>query len=158
MPKDPTRASTARSPKLQNTVRLSADGVAKVLGDLEARVMHTVWAFGEPVPARTVHEQIAEEHDVSPLTVITVLNRLVAKRLLRRRKRDGLLHFEACLTEEEFLVRASRHVVEGVLDLSAEAVTASFVDVCAERDPERLVELGRLIQRRLKQDRGTKDR
>lgn len=103
MAKDPTRASRARSPKLQNTVRLSADGVAKVLGDLEARVMHTVWAFGEPVPARTVHEQIAEEHDVSPLTVITVLNRLVAKRLLRRRKRDGLLHFEACLTEEEFL-------------------------------------------------------
>ena len=57
--------------RLQDTIRLSADGLAKVLGDLEARVMEAVWALGKPVPARTVHERVIREHDVAPLTVIT---------------------------------------------------------------------------------------
>ena len=120
--------------------------------------MRAVWAAATPVPARAVHDRVAREHDVSTLTVITVLNRLVTKRLLRRRKQDGLLHYEACFSEREFLERASRHIVEGVLDLGPEAITASFVDVCAERDPERLAALARMIQRRLKQDHGKDDR
>jgi predicted transcriptional regulator len=136
--------------RIQDTVRLSADGLAKVLGDLEARVMSTMWEIARPVPARTVHERITVHHAVAIHTVITVLNKLVEKRLLRREKRDDLLHFEACVTEEAFRAQASRQVVEGILSFGPDAVTASFVDVLAERDPEQLAELARLIQQRLK--------
>ena len=131
-------------------MRLTADGLAKVLGDLEARVMRVVWDLGRPVPARVVHERVIEEHEVHTLTVITVLNKLVGKGLLKRTKREDLLHFEARLSEEEFLTMASRRVVEGVLSLDTEIMAASFIDVLAERDPEYLAELGRLIRQRLK--------
>jgi predicted transcriptional regulator len=137
-------------PRLQDTIRLSADGLAKVLGDLEARVMQAVWLADAPASARSIHEQVISEHPVALLTVITVLNKLVTKRLLRRRKIDDLLHYDALLTEEELMAHASRRIMEGVLSLAPEAVTASLVDVLAERDPEQLAELGRLIRRRLR--------
>lgn len=136
---------------LQDTVRLSADGLAKVLGDLEARVMRVVWSFAHPATAREVHAHVLREHDVAIHTVITVLNKLVGKGLLRREKLDDLLRYEASLTEEEFRARVSRRVVKGILSLGPEAVTASFVDVLAENDPKQLAELGRLIQRRLEE-------
>lgn len=138
---------------VQETVRLTAEGLAKVLGDLEARVMRSVWRIGRPATAREVHEVVAREHDVAIHTVITVLNKLVRKGLLRRRKRSDLLHYEARWSEAEFMTWASRRVVEGILSFGPNAVATSFVDVLAERDPERLAELNRLIEERLRQRR-----
>jgi len=140
---------TPESLRIHDTVRLSAKGLAKVLGDLEARVMQAVWQIGRPAPARAVHERVAREHNVAIHTVITVLNKLVEKNLLRRAKHDELLHYDACLSEEEFRAQASRRLMEGILSFGPEAVTASFVDILADQDPEQLAELARLIQRRL---------
>ena len=137
------------SAQLQDTVRLSADGLAKVLGDLEARVMRAVWSIGQPAPVRAIHAEVVREHAVAVLTVTTVLNKLTAKKLLSRRRRADLLHYEARLTEQQFLAHASRRVMEGVMSLAPEAMASSFVDVMAERDPEQLAELARLIRRRL---------
>jgi predicted transcriptional regulator len=145
------RLDTPPAPRLHDTIRLSADGLAKVLGDLEARVMQVVWDIDRPVPARTVHERVAREHAVTIHTVITVLNKLVEKGLLRREKQDDLLHFRAQLTEAEFRAQTSRRVVEGILSFGPQAVTASFVDVLADQDPEQLAELGRLVAERLKE-------
>lgn len=137
--------------RLRNPVRLSAEGLAKVLGDLEARVMRVMWDLGTPSPARQVHERVVEEHDVAILTVITVLNKLVAKGYLRRAKRGDLLHFEPRWNEAEFMALASRQVVEGMLAFEPDAIAAALVDVLAENDPERLAELGRLVRRRLRE-------
>lgn len=147
-----------REPHVHNVVRLSAEGLAKVLGDLEARVMRAVWKIGRPAPARLVHTRVAMEHRVEPLTVVTVLNKLVAKGLLSRAKRDDVYHYEARFTEDEFLAQASRRVVEGILSLAPKAVTMSLVDVLAENDPEQLAELGRLIRRRLRAQREDEER
>lgn len=146
-PKPAHKPSTAR---LQTTVRLTAEGLGKVLGDLEARVMRAVWDLGRPAPARLVYERVIQTHEVALLTVITVLNKLVDKGLLARARRDDLLHFEPRLSEEEFMIQASRRVVEGMLSFGPDVMAASFVDVLAERDPDKLAELGRLIRRRLK--------
>jgi predicted transcriptional regulator len=144
-PKDPSTETL----RLQDTLRLSAEGVAKVLGDLEARVMHVVWRLDEAAPARIVHRWVAQDHPVALHTVITVLNKLVAKGLLRREKHEDILHFRALLTEEEFRRRMSRRAVEGILSLGPQAVAASFVDVLAEHDPEQLAELLALIRQRM---------
>lgn len=154
-PRDPARRRGAPTPQLQDTVRLSADGLAKVLGDLEARVLQTVWDFGTPVPARSVYERVIAAHPVAPLTVITVLNKLVGKRILQREKRGDLLHYSARLTEAEFVAHAARRVVEGILSLRPDAVAASMVDVLAERDPAQLAELADLIGRKMRERGGS---
>jgi predicted transcriptional regulator len=117
-----SRPSAPDAPRLHDTVRLSADGLARVLGDLEARVLQAVWDTGRPVLAHAVHELVAETHPVSPLTVITVLNKLVAKGVLARKKQHDLLHFSATMSEEESRLHASRRVVEGILSFGPDAV------------------------------------
>ena len=141
---------TTATLRLQDTVRLSADGLAKVLGDLEARILRAVWAIGRPVTARDVHTRVARAHDVLPVTTITVLNKLVSKRVLARARRDDVFHYSARLDEPAFMAQVSRRVVEGVLSFGPDAVAASFVDVLFEHDPRQLEELGRLIRRRLR--------
>lgn len=136
--------------RLQNTVRLDADGIAKVLGDLEARIMEVIWEVAEPLPARAVHELVAEEHPVAVLTVVTVLNNLVDKRLLVRRKQDGVYHYVATATRDEFVSRTSRQMLEGILSFAPDMVATSFVDVLAEQEPEQLAELARLVRCRLR--------
>ena len=146
---EPSKAEKATELNLHNTVRLSAEGWAKVLGDLEARVMRVVWAIDAPSTAREVHERVIVEHDVALLTVVTVLNKLVDKRLLQRRKHESLFHYEASLTESEFRAQVSRRVMEGILSFGPEALATSFVDVLAERDPVQLEALQKLIEERL---------
>jgi len=137
-------------PRLHHSIRLDAEGLAKVLGDLELRVMRAVWAIGRPATSREVFERVVAEHDVAILTVITVLNRLVGKRLMLREKRDGLLHYEPSMTEVELHEYAARRLVQGILSLGRAAVAVSFVDALAEQDPEQLAELERMVQRRLR--------
>jgi predicted transcriptional regulator len=143
-----------RSPRLPETVNLSGTGVGTVLGELEAKLMRVCWDATTSLTAREVHEQLRADHPVSPLTSITVLNRLVRKGFLARARSDGRLHYTPLLDESAFVSRASRRVVEGILSLGAEAVTASFVDVLAERDPAQLEALARLIRRKLRAREG----
>ena len=146
--------TTPKSAGIQNTVRLSAQGLAKVLGDLEARVLRAMWQLEKPSTAREVHARVHRTHRVELLTVITVLNKLVTKGILTRAKVDELFHYEARLREGEFMALASRRVVEGIVSLGPEAVSASLVDVLAERDPEQLAELGRLVRRKMREQEG----
>lgn len=146
------KKQSIRVPQIQDNFRLGSDGLAKVLGDLEARVMQIVWDFERATPARDIYARVAKVHDVAALTVVTVLNKLVRKGLLRRFKRDDLFHYEARWSEVDFLAHASRRIVEEVLAFEPDAVAASFVDVLAERDPERLAELARVIRRRLREE------
>ena len=138
------------SPRLPETVKISGKGVGTVLGELETRLMQLCWRAGRPLTAREIHAELQAEHPVSLLTSTTVLNRLVAKGMLSRARQEGLLRFQASIDEPTFVSHASRHVVEGILSLGTQAVTASIVDVLAERDPAQLEELARLVRRRLR--------
>jgi predicted transcriptional regulator len=148
------RIRSPKTPRLPETLRLSGSGVSTVLGELESRLMRLCWDAGRPLTARAIHEALRAEHAVSPLTSTTVLNRLVRKGFLARARVDGRLHYTARLDESAFVSQASRHAVEGLLSLGTEAVTASIVDVLAERDPEQLEELARLIRRKLREQGG----
>ena len=122
-----------------------------LLGDLEHRVLEAAWALGRPVTARELHERVAKTHDVVYITSVTVANRLVEKGLLSREKQDDVFHYTAPLSKAEFTQRASRHVVRRLIGLGSSAVSASLVDVLAERDPEQLAELARLVRAKMRE-------
>jgi Predicted transcriptional regulator len=117
-------------------------------------VLRAIWQLERPASAREVHARVLRAHRVELMTVITVLNKLVAKAILTRAKLDELFHYEARFGEEKFMALASRRIVEGIVSLGPEAVSASLVDVLAERDPEQLAELGRLVRRKMREQEG----
>lgn len=147
------RHGSTSSPVLrQDTLRLSSSGVGMLLGDLEQRLMEAVWSMNRPATAREIHESLTRGKNIELITAVTVLNRLVKpKGLLKRKKMSDVFHYTATASREEFVTGASRHVAERVLALGSEAMTASIVDVLAERDPEQLAELGRLVRKKLRE-------
>lgn len=140
----------------QGTLRLWAAGAGMLLGELEHSLMEAAWAMKRPATARELHARVVKKRDIEYITAVTVLNRLVsAKRLMTREKVDELYHYAPTFGRDEFLQRASRQVMERVLGLGTDAVAASMVDVLADRDPEKLAELARLVRKKLR-DKGSK--
>ncbi|MGE5675975.1 MAG: BlaI/MecI/CopY family transcriptional regulator, partial [Mycobacterium leprae] len=61
------------------------NGLRRLLGPLELRIMEAVWAAGQPVAIRDICDQLA--HEANPpafTTVMTIMNRLVEKDFLLR--------------------------------------------------------------------------
>ena len=139
--------------RLQNTVRLGAAGAGMLLGDLEHRVLEAAWAAVRPATARELFERVAKTHDVVYITCVTVANRLVEKGILTRAKSDDVFHYTASLSKPEFTQRASRHVLQRLVSLGSAAVSASLVDVLAERDPAQLAELARMVRAAMKEQK-----
>lgn len=140
--------------RLQDTLRLSAAGAAMLLGDLEHRVLEAAWGAKHSATARTLFERVARTHDVVYITCVTVANRLVVKGLMTRVKQHDVYHYAPTVSKAEFTQRASRYVVQRLVTLGSAAVSASLVDVLAERDPEQLQELARLVQAKMDERRG----
>ena len=135
-----------KKPDIGKLFRPGATGLARVLGELEAAVMEVVWSAPEADwTAREVSEQVGPDRDVKHITVVTVLNNLWRKGLLRRRKRQGVLRYGAAVERQDFLERISREVAEGMLELAPEIAVISFVDAVSRSGPEALDELRRLI-------------
>ena len=137
--------------RLQDTVRLSAAGAGMLLGDLEHRVLAAAWTAKRPATARELFDHVARTHDVVYITCVTVANRLVEKGIMQRAKLGDVYLYTATLTKAEFTQRVSRHVVQRLMTLGSSAVAASLVDVLAERDPEQLAELARLVKAKMKE-------
>ena len=58
------------------------------LGDLEHAVMDVLWARSAPTSVRDVHEALVGDREIAYTTVMTVLDRLAKKGIVRR-KLDG---------------------------------------------------------------------
>ena len=65
--------------------RPSGQGVAQVLGDLESAVIRAVWDRPD-CSARQVLESFSGRRSLAYTTIVTVLDRLYKKGLLKRRK------------------------------------------------------------------------
>lgn len=147
-----TKPRSTKNIPAQDTLKLSERGVGMLLGELEQALLEAAWSLGRPATARELHARIAKTRRVEQITAVTVLNRLTsAKRLMKREKLEHVYHYSATLSREEFLQMATRRVAERVLSLGADAVSASIVNVLAERDPEQLAELGRLVRKKLRE-------
>ncbi len=119
-------------------------GLARVLGELEVRIMEVVWRQGAP----TIND-IVEALDPAPhyKTVLTVANRLVQKGLLSREPtKDRAFAYRATEEREAFLARVSASVANSLVSDFGPHALAQFVRAVEETDPAYLDELQRLVR------------
>ncbi|MGQ0572488.1 MAG: BlaI/MecI/CopY family transcriptional regulator [Armatimonadota bacterium] len=136
-----------RKQKLIASFRLSGRRLSRVLGDLEADVMKVLWRRS-PSSIREVWDEIKSKRPIAFNTVMTVMNRLVDKGLLRREDRRGSYRYTPRVSQEVFLARVSHDVAETLIHEFGEIAVAQFLEVLQEVDPEKLVALERLIRER----------
>lgn len=129
-----------------NTFRLNQRGLARLFGALEAKVMEVVWELDEP----TVHDVIARLGEgANYKTVMTVMNRLVDKGLLQRRKESRAFVYTPTIAREALLENLSRQVLAGLLADFGPAAIAQFVNAVEETDRDKLRDLAALIEHKL---------
>lgn len=133
-----------RNPIRRN--RLEKTGVGAPLGELETAVMRLIWDCGEVgCLGLEVQRAQAPNHPVALTTVLTTLDRLLDKGILRREREGKAYRYWAALSEDEL----QRRIVGGVLDrLIAQfprAVAAYFVQQKSAKDVS-LLELVQQLQ------------
>lgn len=125
---------------------LDRSGLARVLGELEARIMEAVWRDDAP----TVRDICAAlGPDAHYKTVMTVTNRLVEKGLLvRERTTERAYAYRAAEDREAFLAKVASNVASGLMDEFGRRALAPLVSAAEAVDPAYLDELERLVRER----------
>jgi predicted transcriptional regulator len=96
------------------------------LGELERAIMEVVWAADGPVTGRAVVDQLNRDRPMAYTTVLTVMDRLVRKRMLRRQRRGRAHTYQATQSRAAY----TADLMASVLDSSQDgpAVLLHFVE------------------------------
>jgi predicted transcriptional regulator len=122
--------------------KLDQRGLARVFGELEARIMEAVWELG-PATVQDVCDRLGPDQNYK--TVMTVMNRLVEKNVLLRHRDTRAFIYEAAESRENFVQDVSRDVVEGLIQDFGPVAIAQFL-AAMDTSPESLDALRKLIE------------
>ncbi len=133
-------------------MRKGKEGAVAGLGPLEDGIMRVLWGRESP-GGKEIHAELSRARPIALTTVLTVLERLVRKGLVKKTKGASVYLYRPAFTKEEFASRVSREVLRAIFDISTSSAAASFVDMLASEDPEELNRLSRLIEKKKKEMR-----
>ena|SRR5215213_9605906 len=114
--------------------------------ELERLVMEQVWQQGEAT-VRSVREALnadATQPERAYTTVLTILQRLDAKRLVHRSRRGKTDVYTPAFARDEYLGARADAEVSELLEQYGELALVQFARRMAALDPERRHALGRL--------------
>ena len=142
-----------RRSRIGTTFRAKRTGIAQVLGDLEKRIMETLWNLGQPATVTEVVNAIPGESRAYH-TITTVMVRLCAKGLLQRRRPRGVWQYVPRLSQDDFRHQVAEEVIAGVYALAPESAVNSMLDLVDASDPDGLDALAELIERKRQERKG----
>lgn len=94
-------------------------------GELEAVVMHRVWAYDGPVTVRDIFDQLREERPIAYTTVMSTMDNLHRKGWLARERDGKAYRYTAVASREQYSARLMGEALAEAGD--AEAVLSHFV-------------------------------
>jgi predicted transcriptional regulator len=121
------------------------------LGPLEERVLEELWKRPHPV---TVRELVDEScHDLAYTTVMTTLDRLFKKNLLRREAEGRAFRYAPRYTREDLHQQALSETLRQALDASStpSLPLSHLVESLSERDEQLLDHLRELVEAKRRQ-------
>ncbi|MGH2655450.1 MAG: BlaI/MecI/CopY family transcriptional regulator [Actinomycetota bacterium] len=118
----------------------------KTLGDLETRIMEILWRRDEPTTVRKVHEELDRARPLAYTTIMTVMDRLWRKRLLRRTLRGRAFEYVPAASQAEYTAKLMHQLLRGTGD--RQGALAHFVRGMRKADEAELLRLAREATRR----------
>lgn len=92
------------------------------LGELERQVMERLWDATAPQSVRDVHHALAEDRDLAYTTVMTVLDRLAKKGVVRRERDGRAYRYSPVQSREEMVAELMHSALESGQDRTAALV------------------------------------
>ncbi|NAZ82844.1 BlaI/MecI/CopY family transcriptional regulator [Kineococcus sp. R8] len=84
------------------------------LGELERDVMDRLWGAGRPLTVREVHEELAAHRKIAYTTVMTVLDRLAKKHVVRQEREGRAFRYSPAATQEQMVASLMLDALGGV--------------------------------------------
>ncbi|MBD8608096.1 MULTISPECIES: BlaI/MecI/CopY family transcriptional regulator [Aeromicrobium] len=101
------------------------------LGELERSVMNVLWDAPAPLTVREVLDALGER-DLAYTTIMTVLDRLGTKEMVRRERDGRAFHYAPALSRDE----ATSELLHAALDEAGTDRTAALVHFARTVDPD----------------------
>ena len=118
--------------------------------DLELEILKILWQEG-PQTVEQVREQLAAlDRELTHSSVITVMNIMVKKKYLRRKKLGRAFQYEPCVSDKEINRGMLGNLVERVFDGSASAMMLELLET-ADLDADEIKEIRRIINRKARE-------
>jgi predicted transcriptional regulator len=120
------------------------------LGALETEVMERAWTHKES-SVRDLHQEMKGR--LAYTTLMTTLDRLYKKGLLRRRKEGKAYFYSAILSEQQYQESLTQHFFGMVLHdrKNSSAVLSRFVEAVSQTDREMLEQLDEIVKAKRRQ-------
>ncbi|MGG7619146.1 BlaI/MecI/CopY family transcriptional regulator [Bacillus coreaensis] len=133
--------------------KYNEEGLSRFFGPLEARIMELFWDSKQgEFSIKEVQQSLDSEKNINFNTVMTVMNRLVDKGVLKKRASGRVSLFRPIQTKEEFLEEQSKKLTENLLDEFGGVVISHMIDSLTDVDDKLLNKLEQKIQQ-LKKDK-----
>ena len=114
--------------------------------ELELAILKILWRDG-PLPVRDARDALAADRDLAYTSVMTVMNIMVEKGYLRRRKQGARYVYRPVVGQEATSRRMLGDLVDRVFDGSASAAMVNLLDA-ADLDADELREIRALLGRK----------
>lgn len=129
---------------------------AMALGKLERAAMDILWEEGE-MSGSELYRKVGKKLRIRHNTLLTVLERLIAKGFLAKRKEGRNNFFKPLISRDEYCLKIAVPLLKELLDVSSGSVLSAFVDNAC-RDNENIDELKHLIDEMEKKNKTKKNR
>ena len=124
-------------------LKLNEEGISKVLGSLEAEVMDVIWESSS-ASVRKVCDVLCVKKSYSFNTIMTIMNRLVEKKLLQKKRQGSSFVYRAAVEKHVFLRDVTKSIVSALVTDGSLFQVAAFAEAlhdCSEEDKEKLREI-----------------
>jgi predicted transcriptional regulator len=137
--------------KMQN-FKIHGSGLSRFFGPLEAKIMDLLWSAERETTIKEVHGKLDTEKPISFNTVMTVMNRLVEKGILKKRNALRSSLYTPVQSREQFLNAQSKELTFDLIEEFGSLAVTHMIDALDKADPALLDQLEQKIKE-LKKDR-----
>ena len=121
----------------------------KKIPDAELEIMMIIWDAGRPVTRVEIEENLSDDREVLPNTILSLLTRL-EKRGFVKKERDGKLNYYSALVEKEpYLKEAGQGFLNRMFRGSLKNFAAALYDG-EELSKEEAAELMEFLENKVK--------
>ncbi len=128
-------------------MRLDRPGLKMVLGELEFMVMDYLWDK-KNVSVRDVLRELSADREIAYTTIMTTMDRLWKKGLLDRNKEGKTFLYTPAQSREGILQSMVKKVIDSILPDITDSSMSYFINSLEKTNPEVLVELEKLLEKR----------
>ena len=130
----------------------SEPGLEKIIGRLERAILEILWE-NQGIPGREIHQRILKERKLAYTTTLTVLDRMVKKGTVIRKKEGNLFLYYPSLKKDEFEHHVASTVIKGIYEIAPSPAISAFVDIISTMDESEVKEIIRQIKKNKGQSR-----